>query len=340
MRAFFTVATHTLLSLVFAAAAGASIYVLVYIPPSSRGVIFAGMAAISMAISYMYARTASTLEVERLREKKRAAGMVKSRGEGKMIDVLRMRFDKAEYLKMTQEERGLYLLLGHASNQVNVLWKLVTAATNRNPTDPVDGRVSGAQTQILARLTVGVLWEAWRLIEAHLLSSPLGKDVVPALDPQARAALESLKKRFGTSGMIAAVRNSYAFHHPTPEEIEGAFQAAVAAGDDPENWSTYLSTTLLNCFFFASDFVMAHGIMLAVKETDVIRAHKKLLFELGPIGNELSEVTYGYAAVMFRKYVGDEMILDVVAKLGDAPNIDDVLIPYFIETGDSKALPR
>jgi hypothetical protein len=261
------------------------------------------------------------------------------RGEGEMIDILRMRFAKAEFAKMSQEERGLFLLLGHGSNQVSVLWKLVIATTNRSPSDPVDERVSAAQTQILIRLTIGVLWEAWRLIEARLLSSPLGKEVVPALDPPSRAALESLKKRFGASGMIAAVRNSYAFHHPKPDEIEAAFQAAAAAGDEPENWSTYLSTTLLNCFFFASDFVMAHGIMLAVKETDLIEAHKKLLFELAPVANELSEVTYGYAAVMFRKYVGDEMVLDVVAKIGDAPNIDDVLIPYFIETVGSKALP-
>ena len=35
--------------------------------------------------------------------------------------------------------------------------KLVIAATNRQPADPVDQHVSAAQTQILVRLTIGIL---------------------------------------------------------------------------------------------------------------------------------------------------------------------------------------
>jgi hypothetical protein len=253
-----------------------------------------------------------------------------------MIDVLRMGFTKDHLLLLTREERALFLLLGYSSNQVNVLWKLVIAATNRNPEDPVDSHVSGAQTQILVRLTIGALWESWRLVEKHLLSARLGKEIVPALDSVAGGALESLKKRFGSSGMIAAVRNSYAFHHPTPDEIEVAFQAAVLAPDEDDSWSIYFSSTLLNCFFFASDFVIAHGIMQAVGETNINKAHEELLGELAPISNELSELTFGYAAVMFRKYVGNEISAVVAAKLSDAPNLDDVLIPFFVETENSK----
>ena len=221
---------------------------------------------------------------------------------------------------------------------MNVLWKLVIAATNREPTDPVDERVSAAQTQILARLTIGVLWEAWRLVETRLLSSKLGKDIVPVLDAVAGKALEDLKKRFGASGMIAAVRNSYAFHHPTTDEIEAAFQSALKDESEPENWSLYFSRALLNCYFFASDFVIAHGITKAVGETDILKAHEKLLKELAPLSNELSELTFGYAAVMFKKYVGNEITADVVEKLVDVPNIDDVLIPFFVETASTKAI--
>jgi hypothetical protein len=45
-----------------------------------------------------------------------------------MIDVLRIGLGKPELLKMTPEERGMFLLLGHLSNQVNVLWKTVIVA--------------------------------------------------------------------------------------------------------------------------------------------------------------------------------------------------------------------
>lgn len=71
---------------------------------------------------------------------------------------------------------------------------------------------------------------------------------------------------------------------------------------------------------------------------DINEAHKKLLGELAPVSNELSELTFGFAAAMFKKYLGPEMTLTVVAKLADAPNIDHVLIPYFVETDHSVVL--
>ncbi len=78
----------------------------------------------------------------------------------------------------------MFLLLGHLSNQVDVLWKVVIMALNREPTEPVDAKVSAAQTQILVRITVGLLWEGWRLVEKRLLGSKLGAEYVPLLDAQ------------------------------------------------------------------------------------------------------------------------------------------------------------
>jgi hypothetical protein len=42
------------------------------------------------------------------------------------LDILRMDVTKELLRKMEKEERALFLALGHASNQVNALWKLVT----------------------------------------------------------------------------------------------------------------------------------------------------------------------------------------------------------------------
>jgi hypothetical protein len=126
-----------------------------------------------------------------------------------------------------------------------VLWKTVIIALNRDPTDPVDERVTAAQTQIFVRLTVGVLWEGWRLIEIQLLGSKLGAEFVPLRDPAAKAALDSLKKRFGSSGMLAAVRNSFAFHTPRTDEMEAAFQSALKEEKSDDVWSIYLSKGLL-----------------------------------------------------------------------------------------------
>jgi hypothetical protein len=71
-----------------------------------------------------------------------------------MIDVMALNGAKDLLMKMTPAERGLFLLFGYASNQVNVLWKLVIVATNETPENPIEQRVSGAQTQIVVRLLI------------------------------------------------------------------------------------------------------------------------------------------------------------------------------------------
>jgi hypothetical protein len=249
-----------------------------------------------------------------------------------MIDVLRIGLGKPELLKMTPEERGMFLLLGHLSNQVNVLWKIVIVALNREPTEVVDAKVSAAQTQILIRITVGVLWEGWRLIETRLLGSKLGAKYVPLLDANARTALESLKKRFGSSGILAAVRNNFSFHYPDVDAMEAAFQQATKEEREEADWSIYMTRGLLNCFFLASESVIAHGVCRAVGEEDLLSSHAKLLQSLGPISSELSEVTFGFAAAIFRCDIGDELEATVVAKVADAPEISELGLPFFVET--------
>jgi hypothetical protein len=113
------------------------------------------------------------------------------------LDILRMDVTKELLRKMAKEERALFLALGHASNQVNALWKLVIILTNGDADDPIKQRLEGAQTQVFVRLTIGAMWEAWRLVEDRFLKRPLGREYLPLLDRPAADALERLKKRFG-----------------------------------------------------------------------------------------------------------------------------------------------
>ena len=158
-----------------------------------------------------------------------------------MLDILRLPMPKETLSRMIPEERSLFLLLGYSSNQVNVLWKLVIIATNHTPNDPIEQRVSGAQTQILVRFTIGAMWEAWRLVESRFLRTKVGRSYVPLLDTPAREALERLKNRFPSSP-ISTIRNNYAFHHPTNEQMETAYQLAVSNEDSEEaDWSVFFN---------------------------------------------------------------------------------------------------
>jgi hypothetical protein len=250
-----------------------------------------------------------------------------------MLDILQLPMPKDTLAKMTPDERSLFLSLGYASNQVNLLWKLVIIATNHTPENPIEQRVSGAQTQILVRLTIGAMWEAWLLVERGFLKNPIGRDYVPILDKPGQAALERLKKYFASSS-LSKIRNNYAYHHPTKDQMEAAFQMAAANKDGEDmDWSVFFNRALLNTFFFVSDYVLIHGITGELNETDVNAAHQKLLGDLAPVANDLSEFTFGFAKAIFQKYVNrDELTMNVVAKIGDAPNIDDARIPHYVET--------
>lgn len=253
-------------------------------------------------------------------------------GKPHIIDVMALDGAKGLLMKMTPAERGLFLLFGYASNQVNVLWKLVIVATNETPENRIEQRVSGAQTQIVVRLLIGVLFEAWKLVQGRLLGTELGKEFVPQLNDPATAALDRLKRAFGGSNMISSVRNDFSFHHPKPDDMEAAFQASVNSGMmDEEDWGVFFTTTLLNTFFFVSDYVFAHGIALAVKNEDVNEAHKKLLMSLAPIANDFSEVAFDFARILFAKYLGPELGMTIVARIKDPPKIDDLRLPFYTD---------
>jgi hypothetical protein len=60
------------------------------------------------------------------------------------LDILRLGVTKDLLRSTAKEERALFLVLGHASNQVNALWKLVIVLTNGDTDDPLrKGREEG-----------------------------------------------------------------------------------------------------------------------------------------------------------------------------------------------------
>jgi hypothetical protein len=97
------------------------------------------------------------------------------------------------------------------------------------------------------------------------------------------------------------------------------------------DYGVYFSRKLYNTFFFVSDYVFSHGLTEPTEEADVMKAHEKLLGSLAPIANDLSEVSFGFAAALFKKYIGDELTMTVVAKIADAPNIADLHLPFYVE---------
>ena len=84
-----------------------------------------------------------------------------------MIKVVRIQITKEQLRTLPKDERALLLLMGHALNQIAVLIKLITFSTNKDPTDPIEGRVSAAQSQVILRFLFGAVAETWEFTDAR-----------------------------------------------------------------------------------------------------------------------------------------------------------------------------
>jgi len=248
-----------------------------------------------------------------------------------MINVLRIPLPKERLLVIPKEERALFLLLGYAANQINLLSKLVIFSTNKTPPDQPEQSLSGAQSQILARILIGVLAETWELIRAQYLSSPIGKEYSAKIDPAGQLAIANLKTTFGRANIFSKLRNEHIFHHPSADDMEAAFQLAAKDTRWDNDWNWFFSISGYNSFFFISDIVFMHGLLNAVGETDIIVAHQKIMSEVRQVSENMMQFLMALTAAFWQKHFGQEMTGEVVANIVDSPGVFDVWIPFFVE---------
>ena len=110
--------------------------------------------------------------------------------------------------------------------------------------------------------------EAWELVKRPVNQKLIGKDYIDLIEAEGRAAYGELKKHFGESNLLHKLRNTIAYHHPSAEELEAAFEDVP----EDEDWAWYPSDTINNSFYLASD----SGILRVTGETDTAKAFDKV----------------------------------------------------------------
>ena len=79
------------------------------------------------------------------------------------MEIHRIILTKAKLAAVPQAERSLLLLLGHASNEINVLSNLILMVRKDAPPSQIAEKVEAGQACVLLRVLVGQLHEAWEL---------------------------------------------------------------------------------------------------------------------------------------------------------------------------------
>ena len=249
-----------------------------------------------------------------------------------MIEVLTIPISKDRLAKLSSVERALFVRFGYISNQLSLLQKLLTFSTNEQPSLSLEGVCAGAQTQMPLRLFVGAVAESWKLVSEKIVKSPLRNSYFDILDEGGKKALQMLEEQFRESAFLVAVRNNYGFHLvESDKEIEKAFQTLRLDSGLDDYWLLYASHHGFNSLFHISDLIFIQGIANLAKQSDLNLAQEKLMQEVSQASIRLIEFSRSWIAAIWKKHFGAEIQATKVTQITDAPHVDDVRLPFFVD---------
>jgi len=244
-----------------------------------------------------------------------------------MINVIRVQVSPDLLRKMTNEERVFLLLMGHAENQISVMFKVLRFATNNDPQNQIEQLVAGTQTQIVLRLLIAIIYETWtKLIKERFLDR---ENVSIELSDKGKRTVKKLKTHFSTSSLLERIRNSFAFHYPDDEYMNSAYKAAAADPQLRDDWNWYLSAAKTNTCYHASELVFLHAIMRAAKETSLEKAQHKLMKEATTVYGLMMDLFDEIGHAYMSKYFPIPIPGHPVATIRTAPNFYQFALPFY-----------
>src|SRR6516162_5920032 len=123
-----------------------------------------------------------------------------------MIEVHCVPISKEQLRTLPKDERVLLLLMGHILNQISVFLKLFSFSSNNDPPNPIEGRISAAQSHIILRVLFGVLLEAWNaicdnrvIVERYMID----------LDEDGKRSYTALIEHFSKASLLYQLRNNF-----------------------------------------------------------------------------------------------------------------------------------
>jgi hypothetical protein len=236
---------------------------------------------------------------------------------------------KSDLAALPRAERSLVLLLGHASNEINVLSKLILMMTRKDaPPSQIANNVEAGQICVLVRVLVGQLHEAWELFRKRVQRNrPLHDKYVSLLDAEGAAALKNLKIHFGGGSALTKIRNKVAFHYSDDDNFtEQSFQALA----NTEPLELYLTDYVGNSFYHASEvLVMFTATRMAMASGDDAAAFSELCTKVIGASRDITELFGQLMGVILKTYIPDPRTQ--IENHPDGPKLSTLSLPYFVE---------
>ncbi len=258
------------------------------------------------------------------------------------MKVYRAKLSRAQLAAMPEPERVLLLLLAHASNEINVLTKLILMMRKDNPPSPILDHVEAGQAFILMRLLIGKLHEARELFKNRVQSNrSIATTYIPRLRPEAAAALKGLNRLFGAGSALSAIRNKISFHYSDKGNLtETNFQQLAQS----EPLQFYLTKTVGNSFYHAAELIAQLGAINLMKAPPAdqhdsasaeARAFAALCDEIIEVSRHIAELFGELIGIL-----GESAVSEVVTEqVPDGPKLSTFSLPYFFDEDDALPAP-
>lgn len=147
--------------------------------------------------------------------------------------VQRVTLTKTQLDGLEAHERRLTILLGHMSDELQTLTRLLLFSLHTPHQDPIAESIAGGRANVVLRLLCGKIWEAHRLIISRIMQDRDARSIPGRLNDDAKARFQRIRRLAGGEAgqLLAKIRNERVFHFPSNEVIDQAY-ASVSA-DDP-----------------------------------------------------------------------------------------------------------
>ena len=245
-------------------------------------------------------------------------------GQTSIMKLFKIEISKEKLLSIPKEERLFFIQLTNVANELFILQKLTLFSARSEESDELIRRAQNSQALFLIRLTAGILWEGWRLLETHFFGSKLSEKYSKYLSDDGNNKLEYIKKYFSNINLIKTIRDEYAFHRSN--ESSDRMNEVIEQTDDSEVFSLYFSEHHGNCFYDMSDTLLNHSLFSIIKLKNTEEPMRELLIDIKDVlHNFLCFV--GECVLVFGK---NHLSLESYEmEIPNQPTIDQITIPYF-----------
>jgi len=257
--------------------------------------------------------------------------------KGKSVKINRSRIDMTKLRAMPENERALFVLLGHAVNEINVLNKTFYLATQYNERPEWRAHAHSSQSLVFARALTGKLYEAWQLLQKGYYGTQLSREYDKHVDAEVKDALDGLGRYFSRENIVAEIRNRFAFHYSLDDAKVGL---ALALPED--KMIMYLATDNGNTLYYFSEVVVNAALLEALEPGAHEKAMERLRTESQRVVGWFNDAAQGIMYRVVEKYLLDangKMTFDKV-DIGIPAVAEEVEIPYFITTNLPKEMLR